>query len=382
MKCLRSVLLFNTLTLSLGYTAKWQDNTIDTSDNMIYPLSSDSDFNFQLLEALSFAPYEGSDISEMLVAANQIAPGDFEGFYKTFDSLANRANGQDQSINASRFPVSARNTFFKAATYFRFANFYLHSNWSDAKIIIKSLQSPSPSPSDNPDKQCCPIVYTVRTLAQYQQDLANRGIVRPKGIETFMEKYNGMKDTCPDFVDDNQVVNWLMLNVLAGGDSTAGAMRSVIYHLGRNPSKYQKLVDELKAARLPLPAQWKDFRQLSYLDAAINETLRRDVPEGGFRLPDGRFVPAGSKIGIYPAVVTRDTGVFGPNVHDYDPDRWLQRDGEADEDYKVRRRRMQETIDFMFGAGNRVYIQVKDPNREWESRSAWFMYQRDIQMRD
>lgn len=205
----------------------------------------------------------------------------------------------------------------------------------------------------------------MRTLAQYQQDLANGGIVGPKGIETFMEKYNGLKDTCPDFVDDNQVVNWLMLNVLAGGDSTAGAMRSVIYHLGRNPSKYQKLVDEPKVARLPLPAQWKDIRQLTYLDAAINEALRvtpslglvleRDVPEGGFRLPDGRFIPAGSKIGINPAVVTRDTGVFGSNVDDYNPDRWLQRRGsETDEDYKVRRRRMQETTNFMFGAGNRV----------------------------
>lgn len=41
---------------------------------MTYPLSSDSDFNFQLLEILSFAPYEGSDISDVIVAANQIAP--------------------------------------------------------------------------------------------------------------------------------------------------------------------------------------------------------------------------------------------------------------------------------------------------------------------
>lgn len=39
--------------------------------------------------------------------------------------------------------------------------------------------------------------------------------------------------------------------------------------------------------------------------------LERVVPAGGLAVPDGRFMPAGTKIGIDPAVTNRDTGVFG-----------------------------------------------------------------------
>lgn len=206
-------------------------------------------------------------------------------------------------------------------------------------------------------------IYTVNLQVNYQKQLAE-GTLKPKKVEHFIDKYNGLKAVYPDFVDDNQVINWLMLNVLAGGDSTAGSMRPVVYYLAKNPEAYQKLVDELTAAKLSLPARWRDIHNLPYLDAVIREAARicpavglmleREVPLGGFQLPDGRFIPEGTKVGLNPTVVTRDIGVFGDNVDTFDPNRWLQKPGEDDETFTTRQRRMQEATDLMFGAGNRV----------------------------
>lgn len=206
-------------------------------------------------------------------------------------------------------------------------------------------------------------LYTVNVLADYQKKLAE-GTLERRTVDNFIDKYNGLKDVYPDFVDDNQVINWLMLNVLAGGDSTAGAMRPVVYYLGKVPGAQEKLQRELREAQLSLPAQWKDASKLPYLDAVMREAARmnpavglmfeREVPLTGFELPDGRFLPAGTKVGINPTVVTRDVGLFGENVHSFVPERWLQQPGEAKDLFLQRRRRMEEATDLMFGAGSRA----------------------------
>jgi dienelactone hydrolase len=97
-------------------------------------LNDDPDFHFEILRGLSAAPYGGSDIGELLLAAAQIKPGDFESFYAAFSSLANRVYDAAQKIDASRLPVSARDAMFRASTYFRSADFYLHGNPSDPRI--------------------------------------------------------------------------------------------------------------------------------------------------------------------------------------------------------------------------------------------------------
>ena len=159
-------------------------------------------------------------------------------------------------------------------------------------------------------------MYAFGVVAQYQQELNEKGRA-PGATEHYLDKYLKLKESYSDIVvDDNQIVNWLMLNILAGGDTTSATMRATAYYLAKNPGNYERLTDELRAARLQLPAQWKDIRGLPYLEAVIQETIRynpgiamvfeRVVPEGGFSLPDGRYVPAGTKVGINPAVTSRD----------------------------------------------------------------------------
>lgn len=97
-------------------------------------LSADSDFHFELLRDISLAPYEGADIGEVLVAANKIKPKDFESYYRAFNDLATRVDKVARSIDTRKNPISARQSFFKAATYYRSADFFLHGNWTDPRI--------------------------------------------------------------------------------------------------------------------------------------------------------------------------------------------------------------------------------------------------------
>lgn len=226
-------------------------------------------------------------------------------------------------------------------------------NWLDKNPICRL----GPKPLVNG------FLYTVKILADYQKGLVEGTIARNE-VKTFIEKYNGLKDVYPDIVDNNQVVNWLMLNVLAGGDSTAGALRPVVYYLAKYPESQRRLQAELSEANLSLPAPWKEVSKLPYLDAVIREASRmspavglifeREAPSTGFQLPDGRFIPGGTVVGINPAVVTRDTDIFGAEIDDFVPERWLKKPDENGGRFVQRRRRMEETTDFMFGAGSRV----------------------------
>ncbi|OAQ87455.1 cytochrome P450 [Purpureocillium lilacinum] len=250
----------------------------------------------------------------------------------------------------------------------------------------------------------------------------------------FIDKYHKLKDTHPDCVDDKQVMHYLVLNVAAGGDPVAGALRAIVYHLAKSSPAYRKLVAELDAAQFSLPAQWKDVSKLLYLDAVIYEAARmapsigsmleRIVPAKGLELPDGRYIPAGTKVGINPCVISRDTHVFGDDVDSFKPERWLQRPDEDDQQYAMRYQRMRETADFMFGTGSRVcmgkalakmemykltatlyrmfdasvsnrhwiainsatdslwpkQIRLPDERHEWTYRNSWFMFHENIPM--
>lgn len=100
-------------------------------DKMIN-LSSDPSFHFELLRTLSLARYQDSDIGEVLYAAASIAPGDFESFSSAFASLAEHILLKIEELTN---PVSLHDALFRAATYFRAADFYLHGNPDDPRII-------------------------------------------------------------------------------------------------------------------------------------------------------------------------------------------------------------------------------------------------------
>ncbi|KAI7537712.1 benzoate 4-monooxygenase cytochrome-like protein P450 [Hortaea werneckii] len=265
------------------------------------------------------------------------------------------------------------------------------------------------------------VVYTFGVVAQYQQELRGHGATdagKERRPPHYLDKYVQLKEqkSKEDLggleVDDKQIVNWLMLNILAGGDTTSATMRAVVYYLAKTPSNYSRLIAELDAAQLALPAQWKDTQSLPYRDAVIREAIRynpgiamileREVPAEGMYLADGRYIPGGTKAGVNPAVTNRNSEVFGSDVDEWNADRWLRGDDEAEAEYKVRLARMKDVSEFTFGGGNRVRmgkslarmemyklfgtiyslydINLADPAHEWTYKNAWFVYQNDMLM--
>ncbi|KAH7017126.1 Alpha/Beta hydrolase protein [Ilyonectria destructans] len=98
------------------------------------PLSPDHSIHYEILRNIAAARYHGADIAEVLEAASQVDHTNLETFHDAFAALARRVDTQAQAIDSVRHPVSARDAFFRAATYYRTADFYLHGNPSDPRI--------------------------------------------------------------------------------------------------------------------------------------------------------------------------------------------------------------------------------------------------------
>jgi hypothetical protein len=92
------------------------------------PLSSDSTFDFQLVLALGFASYHGSDAAEIPKTGVYIEPSNFESFSNAFTTLANKTEYEANCMAASSTAINARDGFFAASTYWLSADFFLHGN--------------------------------------------------------------------------------------------------------------------------------------------------------------------------------------------------------------------------------------------------------------
>jgi alpha-beta hydrolase superfamily lysophospholipase len=96
-------------------------------------LSADPSFDFNLLRWMGTAPYHGADVAEVLALASRLTAGDFESWYSEFSSLAGHVASEGwQDRPAS--PVTLRDRAFRAAAYYRAADFYLHGNPGDPRI--------------------------------------------------------------------------------------------------------------------------------------------------------------------------------------------------------------------------------------------------------
>jgi dienelactone hydrolase len=95
-------------------------------------LNADPSFHFNLLRWLGTAPYHGADVAEVLGVADRIAPTDFESWHAEFLELARRVELEGGDRVSSR--VTVRDRAFRAAAYYRAADFYLHGNPMDPRI--------------------------------------------------------------------------------------------------------------------------------------------------------------------------------------------------------------------------------------------------------
>lgn len=181
----------------------------------------------------------------------------------------------------------------------------------------------------------------------------------------FVNGYLAAKREHPQLVGDNEVIGYMILNILGGADTLAICTKATFYHLLKSPVAKARLVRELRDAQLPHPAPFQALEKLPYLDACIKEGLRihpvvghileRVVPASGMTLPDGTVLPPGTIVGTNPWVMHTDKRIFGADAEHYRPERWLQGDGESHEAFTARLKMMKDA-DLSFGGGNRTCL--------------------------
>lgn len=96
---------------------------------------TDETFSFELLRTLSYAPYGGADIGECLLTAYRIKDGDFDSWYTEWFRTAVRVHALGDAAFAARQHVSAQEAYLRASNYYRTAEFFLHGNAQDPRIL-------------------------------------------------------------------------------------------------------------------------------------------------------------------------------------------------------------------------------------------------------
>jgi cytochrome P450 len=221
-----------------------------------------------------------------------------------------------------------------------------------------------------------------------------------------LSRWAYVKSSDPLKMSTRDIIVHLSTNVFAGSDTTAIALRAIVYFLCRHPACMDRLVAEIdeadKMGKLSRPITHKEATTvLPYLGAVVKEAMRlhpsvgflmeRHVPAEGLDV-QGYHIPAGTIVGVNPWVTNRSP-VFGPEPEKFDPTRWLTAtEGQLKD--------MDSIWELNFGAGSRKCIgrniswieihkvipelfrqyrvELTYPEKEWHTCNHWFVQQEGL----
>src|SRR5205809_911641 len=95
----------------------------------------DQAFSYELQRALSHTYARAADVGECLSTAGRIREGDFESWYAEWRATAERVHGFARQSLERRRGVSAREALLRASNYYRTAEFFLHVDPRDPRIL-------------------------------------------------------------------------------------------------------------------------------------------------------------------------------------------------------------------------------------------------------
>ena len=181
------------------------------------------------------------------------------------------------------------------------------------------------------------------------------------GPQDFLGKWLAFHAEDPTRFTAYNVVVGMIANITAGSDTTSTTLSAILYYLLKNPRTLAKLREEIndceQNGQISSPVTFKESQAMTYLQAVIKEaqrlhpatglTLPRVVPEGGATIC-GTFFPQGVRplvlsfvftklhtvhlltdrgiqtvVGINAWVAHRNHSIFGANVNEFQPERWL-----------------------------------------------------------
>ncbi|KAK4209072.1 cytochrome P450 [Rhypophila decipiens] len=248
------------------------------------------------------------------------------------------------------------------------------------------------------------------------------GIVKKIVAERFEPNPNLDKKTRRDMLasfiahglTQDEAESEVIMQIMAGSDTTATAIRATMLHVITNPRILGKIHGELAQNEYTATSPPRDriisseesARRLPYMQAVIKEGLRihppvpaltsKVVPPGGDTW-GGVYLPAGTKVGCAGLGVMRNPRIWGDNAAEFRPERWIEVVERGDKD---KLREMEATLDLAFSSGrwlclgrnvafmelNKIFVEllrrfdfvVMDPTNPWKSTHAGIFTQSDF----
>lgn len=245
-------------------------------------------------------------------------------------------------------------------------------------------------------------MYMVNLAAEETEK--GKRLMSEDGPMTFLQRLVMNQNANPSSITDFEILTHTWGNIAAGSDTTATAMRAVVYHLLRDRRVYDKLCAEVRS-NLTTPVSFSSANSISYLEACIREAMRlhpsvgmilgRTVPADGVNIC-GHKLGAGTEVGINPWVIQRDPEIF-PDPNAFIPERWLVESSDAENLKRMNRAffafghgahtcsgrhiSMLETVKLIPTLLLRYDIDLVDAGRSYSFVNHWFTTQKGLHVR-
>ncbi|KAH8902664.1 pisatin demethylase [Coniochaeta sp. PMI_546] len=237
------------------------------------------------------------------------------------------------------------------------------------------------------------------------------GITKKVAAERYGPNKKVKRDMLGSFVNhgltEEEAESETLIQVIAGSDTTAGAIRGTMLFVMTNPHVVNTLRSEIASHKIPSDRVITNAEALAmpYLQAVIKEGLRMFPPITGLmskQVPPqgdtfkGIWLPGGTKIGNCTWGLLRRKDVWGEDSDSFRPERWLEAAGE-------KLKEMESVVDLVFGFGkyqclgrniaflelNKVFVElvrrfdfaIVNPEKPWQSRNTGIFLQSDYWVR-
>ncbi|KZT65711.1 cytochrome P450 [Daedalea quercina L-15889] len=179
----------------------------------------------------------------------------------------------------------------------------------------------------------------VQNALQNKADMLKSGFKNPLNQSVFLQYL-------ADNTEDPKVMQDQLLNILlASRDTTSSLLTYVTYFLAMHPDVARRLrVEVLKHCGVDKAPTFDDIKNMKYMRAVINETLRifppvatnsREsrahpiiLPKSDSTYPEhteSLYMPPLTPIAYFPILVQRNPALWGSDADVFDPERWLDK---------------------------------------------------------
>jgi cytochrome P450 len=185
-----------------------------------------------------------------------------------------------------------------------------------------------------------PYDHHIKYVHEFADDFVEAAIARKNEIKDDPSRRYVFLDELVQRMDDKVRIRSELINILLAGRDTTASLLSNVWHL---LARRKDVLDKLRAEVIDTIGQekptWAELKELKYLRAVLNETLRlwpvvpansrqavadTVLPRGGG--PDGKspmFVPKGQIVAWSVYSMHRRPDFYGADAEEFKPERWL-----------------------------------------------------------